>query len=34
MEVTTVFSLLGGLGLFLFGIKTMGDGLELSLIHI
>ena len=23
-----VFSLLGGLGLFLFGIKTMGDGLE------
>ena len=28
MEVTTVFSLLGGLGLFLFGIKTMGDGLE------
>ena len=24
MEVTTVFSLLGGLGLFLFGIKTMG----------
>lgn len=28
MEATTVFSLLGGLGLFLFGIKTMGDGLE------
>lgn len=28
MEVMTVFSLLGGLGLFLFGIKTMGDGLE------
>ena len=28
MEVTTVFSLLGGLGLFLFGIRTMGDGLE------
>ena len=28
MEVTTVFSLRGGLGLFLFGIKTMGDGLE------
>ena len=28
MEVTTVFSLLSGLGLFLFGIKTMGDGLE------
>ena len=28
MELTTVLSLLGGLGLFLFGIKTMGDGLE------
>ena len=28
MDVMTVFSLLGGLGLFLFGIKTMGDGLE------
>ena len=28
MEVMTVFSLLGGLGLFLFGIRTMGDGLE------
>lgn len=28
MNVMTVFSLLGGLGLFLFGIRTMGDGLE------
>lgn len=28
MDVMTVLSLLGGLGLFLFGIKTMGDGLE------
>ena len=28
MEVMTVFSLLGGLGLFLFGIRTMGDGRE------
>lgn len=28
MDGMTVFSLLGGLGLFLFGIKTMGDGLE------
>ena len=28
MSITMVFSLLGGLGLFLFGIKAMGDGLE------
>ena len=28
MSVMNLFSLLGGLGLFLFGIKTMGDGLE------
>ena len=28
MSVSMIFSLLGGLGLFLFGIKAMGDGLE------
>lgn len=28
MNATAVLTLLGGLGLFLFGIKTMGDGLE------
>lgn len=28
MNATMIFSLLGGLGLFLFGIKSMGDGLE------
>ena len=28
MNITMIFSLLGGLGLFLFGIKAMGDGLE------
>jgi len=28
MNANMVFSLLGGLGLFLFGIKAMGDGLE------
>ncbi|MCI5846295.1 MAG: Na/Pi cotransporter family protein [Clostridiales bacterium] len=28
MTVMNILSLLGGLGLFLFGIKTMGDGLE------
>ena len=28
MTVMNVFSLLGGLGLFLFGMKIMGDGLE------
>lgn len=28
MSVTTVFLLLGGLGLFLFGMKLMSDGLE------
>lgn len=28
MNAMMVFSLLGGLGLFLFGIKAMGDGLE------
>ncbi|MDD3335606.1 MAG: Na/Pi cotransporter family protein [Eubacteriales bacterium] len=30
MNGMTVLSLLGGLGLFLFGIKTMGEGLELA----
>ncbi|NLO84724.1 MAG: Na/Pi cotransporter family protein [Clostridiales bacterium] len=30
MGLMTIFSLLGGLGLFLFGIKAMGDGLELA----
>ena len=29
MDVTHILSLLGGLGLFLFGMKIMGDGLEL-----
>ena len=28
MDIMLILSLLGGLGLFLFGIKTMGDGLE------
>ena len=28
MNATMVLSLMGGLGLFLFGIKTMGEGLE------
>lgn len=28
MNASMIFSLLGGLGLFLFGIKSMGDGLE------
>ncbi len=28
MEITTIFLLLGGLGLFLFGMKLMSDGLE------
>jgi len=28
MNANMIFSLLGGLGLFLFGIKAMGDGLE------
>lgn len=28
MSVSMLFSLLGGLGLFLFGIQTMGEGLE------
>lgn len=28
MNATAILTLLGGLGLFLFGIKTMGDGLE------
>lgn len=28
MDATSVLTLLGGLGLFLFGIKAMGDGLE------
>lgn len=30
MEITNVFSLLGGLALFLYGMTTMGDGLELA----
>lgn len=30
MNTMTLFTLLGGLGLFLFGIKAMGDGLELA----
>lgn len=30
MNGMTILSLLGGLGLFLFGIKTMGEGLELA----
>lgn len=30
MELTQIFSLMGGLGLFLYGMKTMGDGLELA----
>ena len=28
MSVMTVLALLGGLGLFLFGMKIMGEGLE------
>ncbi len=28
MDAMTIFTLLGGLGLFLFGIKAMGEGLE------
>ena len=28
MDIVTFFSLLGGLGLFLFGMKEMSDGLE------
>lgn len=28
MSITTIFQLLGGLGLFLFGMKMMSDGLE------
>lgn len=28
MSITTIFLLLGGLGLFLFGMKLMSDGLE------
>ena len=28
MGITTIFLLLGGLGLFLFGMKLMSDGLE------
>lgn len=29
MDITHVLALLGGLGMFLFGMKLMGDGLEL-----
>ena len=28
MNITTIFLLFGGLGLFLFGMKLMSDGLE------
>ena len=28
MSVANILSMAGGLGLFLFGIRTMGDGLE------
>ena len=28
MDISTFISLLGGLGLFLFGMKLMSDGLE------
>ena len=28
MDITNIFMLVGGLGLFLFGMKYMGDGLE------
>lgn len=28
MDMSTVFLLFGGLGLFLFGMKLMSDGLE------
>ena len=28
MSIATVFLLLGGLGLFLYGMKLMSDGLE------
>ena len=28
MSITLVFSMLGGLGLFLFGMKLMSEGLE------
>ncbi len=30
VDIMSVFELLGGLGLFLFGMKLMGDGLELA----
>ena len=30
MTVTNLIELLGGLGAFLFGMKYMGDGLELA----
>ncbi|MDD3409603.1 MAG: Na/Pi cotransporter family protein [Eubacteriales bacterium] len=33
MQIMDVLSLLGGLGLFLFGIKTMGEGLEKAAGH-
>ena len=29
MDIMHILSLLGGLGLFLFGMKLMGEGLEL-----
>ena len=28
MSITTIFSLLGGLGFFLYGMKLMSEGLE------
>lgn len=30
MGISSIISLLGGLGLFLFGMKYMGEGLELA----
>ena len=29
MDITNIFGLLGGMGLFLFGMKLLSDGLEL-----
>ena len=33
-DLMSVLLLAGGLGLFIYGMKVMGNGLELSLIHI
>lgn len=30
MQISEVMMLLGGLGLFLYGMKLMGDGLEMA----